>query len=74
MAAHWRIARIGGTNRNKNEQNFFTRQRIAALDELEKLKAKYEERHFCELQKGNVCTLQAAAKCALNMLRLLNHL
>ena len=58
------IARVGGTNRNKSEQNFFARQRIAALDELEKLKAKYEERHFCELQKGNVCTLQAAAKRA----------
>ena len=29
---------------------------------LKKLKAKYEERHFCELWKGDVRTLQAAAK------------
>ena len=46
----------------KMREYFFAGQRITDLDELEKLKANYEERHFCELWKGDVRTLQAAAK------------
>ena len=53
-----------GTNGNKDERIFFAGQRISDLDKLEKLKARYEKRHFCKLWKGDVRTYQAAAKRA----------
>lgn len=53
---------IDGTDGNEDQPLFFVGQTFSDLDELEKLKAKYEERHFCELWKRDVRTLEAAAK------------
>ena len=46
----------------EDQRIFFVGKTISNLDELEKLKAKYEDRNFCELWKRDVRTLQAAAR------------
>ena len=66
--------KIERTHKNEEQQIFYVGQKISGLDELEKLKAKYKEHYFCKLQKRDVRSLQAAAKCVTKLLKLLNHL
>ena len=44
------------------ENIFYVGQRFSSLDELERIKSKYEDDNFCELWKKDVRTLAAAQK------------
>ena len=44
------------------ENIFYVGQRFSSLDELERIKSKYEDDNFCELWKKDVRTLAAARK------------
>ena len=52
------------TNRgiDTTETIFYVGQRFSSLDELERIKSKYEDDNFCELWKKDVRTLAAARK------------
>ena len=45
-----------------NDKDFYVGQRISDLEELNRLKENYENRHYCELRKRDVRYLSAAAK------------
>ena len=51
-------------DKRNDDDDFYVGQRMSDLEELNRLKENYENRHFCELRKRDVRYLSAAAKRA----------